>query len=71
MNTSIMSDVVLKNGALVMIVALRVPGRVTGVVKDRRETKYSVRYRVSNNFREAIFTRGQLTLIVGSGGKDA
>ena len=66
-----LSDVSLKIGALVMVSALKAPGRITGIVKDRRETRYSVRYRSGGHFRQADFTRGQLTLIVRSGGNGA
>lgn len=62
-----MSDVPLKVGALVMISALKAPGRITSVVKDRREVKYRVRYRAGSDFRQADFTGGQITLIGRSG----
>jgi len=70
MNTGIL-DVSLKIGALVMVSALKAPGRITGIVKDRGEIKYSVRYRAGSNFRQADFRRGQLSLIARTGGKDA
>ena len=66
MSTTAVSDVGLKIGALVMVSALKAPGRIIGIVKDRRETKYRVRYRAGSDFRQADFTRGQLTLIVRS-----
>ena len=68
MNTG-MSDISLKIGALVMVSALKAPGRITDIVKDRREIKFSVRYRSGNTFRQSDFTRGQLTLIPRPGGK--
>ena len=64
-----MTDDSLKIGALTMIAGLRVPGRVTGIAKDRRSSKYSVRYMVDGKFREAVFAREQLTLIARTGGK--
>ena len=62
-----MSDVPLRIGALVMVSALKAPGRITGIVKDRREIRYSVRYRAGGNFRQADFTRGQLIVIERGG----
>lgn len=60
----------LKIGALTMIAGLRIPGRVTGIAKDGRTIKYSVRYIVDGKFREAFFGREQLTMIARPGGKD-
>ena len=71
LTTSIVSDTPLKIGALVMVSALKAPGRITGIVKDRREIRYSVRYRSGDTFRQADFTRGQLTLVVRNGSKKA
>ena len=58
-----MPDSVLKIGSLVMINAVRTPGRVTAIAKERRGIKYSDRYIDQGKFREAVFALSQLTQI--------